>query len=484
VRGVREGAVTAFKGIPYAAAPVGALMFGPPAPPASWDGVRDATQFGPTAPRTGYPPPFDKIFFDPEIAGDDYLNLNVWTPEPSGSGLPVFVWIHGGAFRNGTSAADLYDGVSFARDGLVFVSMNYRLGIEGFLYVDDAPAPANRGLLDQIAALEWVQENIARFGGDPGNVTVCGESAGSMSVVALLTSPRAKGLFHRAIAQSGAGHHALEPVDARRVTAGIAKQGGVPATAEGLATLASPKRAQLEAKIALDITTSLDPKVWGRLAVDLMPFEPTIDGDVVPALPITTIKKGVGADVQLLTGTTAEEWRLFVVPPGLISFFQDSHVDMALAGYSGSDPGLTQLYAALGGTAGERLCVIITDWYLWIPAVRMAEARADGPASTFLYELAWRSPLYKGAMGACHGLDLPFVFETLGTESGRALAGDAAPQELAERMHAAWVSFARAGDPGWAPYESGSREVMMFDENSEVVSDPHGDRREAWSGLR
>src|SRR5439155_11341811 len=170
LRGTFDGAVHAFEGIPYARPPVGELRLRAPVPAGGWDGVRDATAFGPTAPATGYAPPFDRLFDDPVIRGEDWLTVNVWTPDPSAGGLPVMVWIHGGAFRNGTSASPLYDGSALAREGIVLVSLNYRVGADGFLFLDDAEP--NRGLLDQLLALRWVQDHVAAFGGDPANVTV------------------------------------------------------------------------------------------------------------------------------------------------------------------------------------------------------------------------------------------------------------------------------------------------------------------------
>jgi para-nitrobenzyl esterase len=482
LRGTREAGVVAFKGIPYAAPPFGERRLRAPQPAGRWDGVRDASQFGPTAPNTGYPPPFDKLFPEPVIDGEDCLSVNVWTPDPGGAGLPVMVWIHGGAFRNGTSAAPIYDGAAFARGGVVLVSLNYRLGVDGFLFLEDAEP--NRGLLDQVAALEWVQAHIAAFGGDPGKVTVFGESAGAMSVCALLTMPRARGLFRRGIAQSGGGHHGLPPEDARRVTAAITEKLGVAATREGIASADRARLRDAQAHLSLEVTMNPDPERWGRLAVDVMPFEPVIDGDVLPLLPIDAVAGGAGAQVPILTGTTTEEWRLFLVPPGLIGFLNDEHVARLLSAYGATDPRVAAAYAGGNGTPGDRVCAIATDWFLRIPAIRLAEARAAGPAPTYLYELAWRSPQFGGQLGACHALDLPFVFDTLGTDAGRAIAGDAPPQGLADAMRAAWIAFARDGDPGWPAYDPAERAVMVFDDTSEVATDPAAGRREAWEGVR
>jgi para-nitrobenzyl esterase len=220
VRGVPlEAGGAAFRNIPYAASPTGPRRFRPPAPPVPWTGVRDAASYGPTAPKAPYVAPFDVLLPEPDIPGEDYLNLNVWTPDPAGS-APVMVWLHGGAFANGSGAVPGYDGTAFARDGVALVTLNYRLGAEGFLYLDDEETVPNLGLLDQVAALGWVRDNIAAFGGNPDRVTVFGQSAGAMSIGALPAMPSAAGLFHRAIqprASGGARHsHALRVGRLRR----------------------------------------------------------------------------------------------------------------------------------------------------------------------------------------------------------------------------------------------------------------------------
>lgn len=259
VRGTVEEGIAVYRGIPYAAAPVGERRFAAPAPVVAWDGVRDATAFGPTPPKPAYAPPFDQMLSDPMIPGDEVLNLNVWTPaaaagadpaesdggQPTTDGdglLPVLVWIHGGAFRAGSGAIGNYDGGAFARDGVVCVTLNYRLGMDGFGLLPDAPP--NRGLLDQVAALRWVQDEIAAFGGDPARVTIAGESAGAMSAVSLLASPATTGLFRAVIAQSGAGHHVQSPESARRVAeelgAGSTSSRPQPASRACRSTTSSP----------------------------------------------------------------------------------------------------------------------------------------------------------------------------------------------------------------------------------------------------
>src|SRR5438876_7691670 len=247
VRGrIVEGVVT-FKGISYAAPPFGANRFQAPRPAEPWDGVREALSYGPTVPKPPYFPPFDVLLPEPALPGEDCLNLNIWTPDPGGAGLPVMVWIHGGAFSNGSGAIPQYDGSRFARDGVVCVTINYRLGADGFLYLDDGIA--NLGLLDQVAALAWVQENIAAFGGDPNNVTIFGESSGGMSVATLMAMPRATGLFRRAIAQSGAGHHVISPATAQRIGQYLAEKLGVEPAREAIGTVPIKRLVQAQQEL-------------------------------------------------------------------------------------------------------------------------------------------------------------------------------------------------------------------------------------------
>jgi para-nitrobenzyl esterase len=248
--------VSTFKGIPYAAPPFGINRFRAPQPVETWSGVRDALTYGATVPKPPYFPPFDVLLPEPVVAGEDSLNLNIWSPDLGQAKLPVMVPIHGGAFANGAGAVTQYNGSRFARDGVVCVTINYRLGADGFLYLGDGPA--NLGLLDQVAALEWVRNNIAAFGGDPGNVTIFGESAGAMSVGTLLSMPRAAGLFRRAIAQSGAGHHAISSATARRVSQYLAEKLGVAPTREAIAAVPIDRLLQ-EVQLSADVFNIPDP---------------------------------------------------------------------------------------------------------------------------------------------------------------------------------------------------------------------------------
>ncbi len=484
LRGRISDGVTSFLGVPYAASPTGRLRFMAPRPPEPWTGVRVATAFGPTPPKPDYPVPFDTLLAEPNIPGDDWLNLNIWTPDPNGRGLPVLVWIHGGAFANGNSAVPMYDGHSFARDGVVLVSVNYRLGVDGFALLPDAPA--NRGLLDQIAALQWVRDNISAFGGDPGNVTIFGESAGAMSVVTLLSLPRAAGLFAKAIAQSGAAQAAATPGDAAMVTAELGRalanvsgQAGSPVTAGSLAALGLPAVLSAQAAVRDALATDPDPARFGASVVaSSMPFIPVVDGDLIPAHPMAAIAAGAGSAVPLLIGTNAEEFRLFLVPPGTIGLITDEAL-AALGARMGATSEVIERYRANrpGASPGDLLAALLTDRFFWQPALAVAAARNAGPAATYFYEFAWRSPL----IGAGHGLEIPFVFDNLAAEGTAGLAGgDEPPQDLAGQMHAAWVRFASAGEPGW-PAFGANRAVRVFDAGGGgMVHDPRGDEREIW----
>ena len=482
VRGSVVDGVNTFKGIPYAAPPFGTRRFRPPLPVEPWSGVRDALTYGPTVPKPPYFPPFDSLLLEPAIPGEDCLNLNIWSPDLGQAKLPVMVWIHGGGFANGTGA--IYDGSRFARDGVVCVTINYRLGVDGFLYLGDGGA--NLGLLDQIAALEWVQENIRAFGGDPGNVTIFGESAGGMSVGTLLAMPRAAGLFRRAIAESGAGHHAISSATALNVSHYLAKKLGVEPTVAAIATVPASRLLQAQVELSGDVFNNPNPALWGEVAANQMPFEPVIDGDILPARPIDSIVAGAAANVDVMVGTNAEEQRLFLVPNGVIGHITAEAVAGTLAAYGLPVETALATYRSTRSEAspGDLLVAVVTDWFYRIPAIRLAEAHAKSNPATYMYEFAWRSPQFNGLLGASHATEIAFVFDTLDEEQHEPLLGTNPPQQLANTMHAAWVAFATRGDPGWPRYDLNRRATMRFDTTSEVVDDPRSAERMLWEGLR
>jgi carboxylesterase type B len=484
VRGSVADGVNAFKGITYAAPPFGANRLRPPQPVAPWSGVRDALTYGPKAPQPPYPPPMDVLLLEFAVPGEDCLNLNIWSADLGSARQPVMVWIPGGAFEfHATGAAPWYDGSHFARDGIVCVTINYRVGAEGFLYLGDGTA--NRGLLDQVAALEWVRENIAAFGGDPGNVTIFGESAGAMSVGTLLSMPRAEGLFHRAIAQSGAAHHAISAASARRVGQSLAEKLGVAATREAIAAVPPDRLLQAQAELKADLAAHPDPERWGEVVATMMPWQPVVDGDIIPERPIDRIVAGAGADTDVMVGTNAAEHRLFLVTFGAIDRVTTEALAGAVAAYGLPVEETLAAYrtAHSGASAGDLLAAIQTDWYWRIPAIRLADAHAKSSSSTYMYEFAWRSPQFNGLLGACHALEIAFVFDTLGNGT-EPLLGTDPPQQLADTMHAAWVAFATSGDCGWPKYDLGRRATMRFDRTSEVVDNPRSAERALWEGAR
>jgi para-nitrobenzyl esterase len=483
LRGSEKDGILSFKGIPYAAAPFGANRFAAPAVAPSWSGVRDAVEYGPTAPKPPYPSPIDALLPDPVTPGDECLNLNVWTPGTDSPTHPVLVWIHGGAFVNGSGAVGVYDGSRFARDGVVCVTFNYRLGVDGFGLIEGAPA--NRGLLDQVAALQWVRDNIAAFGGDPDAVTIAGESAGAMSVTTLLSMPAAAGLFRRVVAQSGAGHNVLPVSTAARVTAALAERLGTHPTAEGFAAVPVAELVAAQAELSASIAAAPNPAVWGEIASHMMAFEPVIDGETVPARPIDRLADGVATDIDVLIGTNTDEHALFLVPSGVVDIINDDLLAMALASVGADVAAVTAAYRAAqpAATPGELLVAAIGDWFFAVPAIRLAEARSTQRSDTYVYEFGWRSPQFGGRLGACHALEIGFVFDNLDDVSGEPLAGSAPPQVLADEMHSAWVAFVTSGDPGWAPYGN-DRTVHRFATPSETVNDPHPAQRRAWDGIR
>jgi para-nitrobenzyl esterase len=307
-----------------------------------------------------------------------------------------------------------------------------------------------------------------------------------MSVTSLLSMPRAAGLFSRAVAQSGAGHHALSSGTARKVAGYLAERLGVPLTRDALAAVPIPDLVAAQRALSLESATMPDPARWGEITLNAMVYEPVIDGDVLPALPITAIAAGAGSDVDVLVGTNTDEHTLFLVPNGLVDLVSEDLLRMALAGYGTPADATIDVYRADAPAAspGDLLVKAVTDWFFRIPAIRLAEARSGAPGRTFMYEFAWPSPQFGGRLGACHALELAFVFDTLGSEGVEPLAGPSAPQDLADAMHAAWVAFVRTGDPGWPEYDVAARPVQAFGELTGVVPDPRAEQRALWEGVR
>lgn len=479
VRGRMDRGVAAFLGIPYAAPPFGSHRMRPPEPPVPWEGERSATDYGPTCPKDNDGPDSAALLPEVVIPGEECLNLNVWTPDPRGSGFPVMVWIHGGMFTIGSGSVASYRGTSFARDGVVCVTINYRLGAEGFLYLEDGTA--NLGLLDQVAALEWVQGNIAAFGGDPGKVTVAGQSAGAMSISTLMAMPRARGLFRQAVTQSGAVAQTLTPEAAAGVASRLAESLGIASTREAFSKVPHERLARAASALVAEVQTASDPSKWGSL-----PFAPVVDRDTLPGYPLDALKRGAGNGVRLLAGWNRDDTRIGLVPTGIIDIVDEPALS-AIAGAQGAPEGTVERYRAArpGASNGDLLAAVTTDCFIRDAAIRVAEARLEaGEKDTWMYRFDHESPSFAGRLGAAHAVELPYVFDLLDEESSHALIGDAPPQVVADTVHGAWVRFVTDGDPGWPRYNLADRSTALIDEGITIVNDPDGAEREVWASRR
>ncbi|GAA5126665.1 carboxylesterase/lipase family protein [Pseudonocardia adelaidensis] len=464
VRGRREGGVAVYRGVPFAAPPVGRARFAAPRPPRPWDGVREVTRFGPPPPQPGR-----------STEGDDWLNLAVWTPEPGRTGLPVVVWISGGTYLNCNAANPHLAGATLAAAGAVVVSAHYRTGAEGFARFDGAPD--NRGLLDQVAALRWVRDNIAAFGGDPDNVTVFGQSAGAGSIAALLVMPQAAGLFRRAILQS---------LPATFFTADLAADVAKEVSAE----LGRPPRVEDLADVAPDdlvaaarsVTGSLPQREgrWGPLAHTPTPFSPVVDGEVLPVVPWVGLAGGAARDVDLLVGHTRDEFSLLARGLGDID---EAGVDTLINGLAPT-PGALRYRAAHPSAAPNELRdLAMSDWLWRMPALHLAEAAHAGGAGVWLYELCWGF----NSVGASHSLDTLLVFGTAEIETGLTEAGPdavAQAQHLSDLMRTELLSFASAGEPGWARYRPDERLTRVYGADSTLARYPEERSRRMWRDQR
>lgn len=472
LRGTLQGAVASFKRIPYAANPyLSATRFEAPQPVAAWSGERDATAYGPMPPQPSRTP-------GGGVAGAaDDLTLNIWAPA-NAHNAPVLVWLPGGAFYRVDAAEGWYDGSAFARQGIVVVTVNYRVGMDGFMAVEGKPA--NRGLLDQVAALQWVQRNIAAFGGNPAQVTLAGQSAGAQSVMLLMGMPMAQGLFQQAIAQSPPQNH-FTPEQARRVALATAEVLKVAPTAAALAAV--PLAAMVAGTEAM-VADLRNTAKWGPVGGQ-PPFLPVVDGTVLTAPPLAALQANAGAPMPLLIGCTDEEARLYLVPGGTI----DRIPAPAFAGALRSADLPAQaadVYAQArpNATPGDMLAALESDKTFRIPTQRYTEQRVQAGAPVWAYQFAWSSPAFGGRLGAGHVLDVPYVFNTLSSQQAAPFLGGPGHQPLADAMHAGWTRFIQTGDAGWPRYELDKRPTMRFDTTSAVVADPMAERRQLWAGKR
>jgi para-nitrobenzyl esterase len=495
LRGLDVGGVHIFRAVPYASAPVGALRFRPPVKCEPWDDIREATEFGAIAPQ--FPTPLETLQGRMDLPqNEDCLTLNIWAPPSSeGVGRPVMVWIHGGAYVNGTGASDWFDGTSFAANhGVVLVTINYRLNVFGYLHLAGIAAgeegSGHCGLLDQIAALQWVADNIAAFGGDPGNVTVFGESAGAMSVGVILGTPAADGLFRRAILQSGAAVNITSAEDATGVARDLLVELGLTAHEEGIAALR-----QLPTDRILGAYGAVGQRRFEAAAGDELGFlfAPVVDGVVLPQEPMTAIRAGASADVAVMIGTDLDEMEVMRLQDESFYGFGDGEVNRRFNKIFGdrADEALA-LYRGLPGAADRNPWTAVdTDRIFLAPTVALAEARWVKGGRTWMYLFSWATTAFGGTLGALHTLEIPFVFNTLDRRPSPELT-DGPPltaRSLAERMHRTWAEFARNGDPNndgipsWPLYESQRRATMIFDNDCVIEDDAQRDRRLLWAGL-
>ena len=481
VKGVDLDGCERYAGIRFALPPVGPRRFRPPEPVEAWDGVYDATAFGPSAPQP--PPMAGSIITDGDLRTDeDCLFLNVYTPRSDDGKRPVMVWIHGGAYTIGSG--DMYDGTSLVRRGdVVVVTLNYRLGVLGWLGLDHLDptlaGSGNNGLRDQIEALRWVRDNISSFGGDPGNVTIFGESAGGGSVAALLGAPEADGLYHKAIIQSGpvaiAPPYKPDLLTTEMLTALGEPDGGIDTFRQ-----ADPARL-IEAQTAV---ASINR--FGRhrdFAIDMSGtgLRPSVDGVVVLSSPTDVVARRGATNVPLLIGTNEHEGTLFTML--LPSDMTDDDICAALPETVTDAEALAAAYAARN--SGRRLIVdLLTDAVFVVPTLRLADAQADAGAPVWLYLFTWRTPIFGGLFGATHALELPFLWDLIDNPLWRPFVGESPPRSLVTAMQEAWIAFARTGDPNapgavaWPRYNRTTRPTLELGDEIRAVDDPHADTRE------
>jgi para-nitrobenzyl esterase len=491
-----DGGVAEFRGVPYAAPPVGRLRFQPPEPASLWPGELDASISGPACPQL--PGRGDAVMGPTAVSGydEDCLRVDVWTPAPTAdASLPVLVWFHGGGFLFGAGSARFYDGAVMARrGGIVVVNVTYRLGAFGYLYLPGAAgrAPvANVGLQDQCAALEWVRDNVAAFGGNPATVTVAGQSAGGLSIVGLAAMPRAHGLFHRAILQSsGPGVEAQTTEEAERRSAMFFRHAGLEVNdLDGLQQLPTEKVNEAQGALLLELVLAAghDPRISpGKLA---MPFQLVTDGEVLPREPSkAALEQGSLDDVDLLVMCTSEEMRFALAADEAFWALDRDEILGQLE--AAGDPHRIELFEQyLDLNPGERpaalLADLIGDEMCLIPTIRLAERRARLRTPGFFAWFTWQSPADGGRLGACHTLELPFVFNNFECwADAPALAGvsEAELRRLGDAVQDDWTAFVRTGEPAteWPAYELPDRKALEFGASIGVVEDPIADRRQLW----
>ena len=475
VRGLSVGKVQAFKGIRYGADTSGANRFVAPKKPAAWPGVQDAFEYGQEAPQ---PHPHTEI---PEVratvsehqVGEDCLRLNVWTPNAGSGRRPVMVWLHGGGFTSGNGGYTIYEGANLARrQDVVVVTINHRLNSFGFTYL--GTGAANVGMLDCIAALEWVRDNIAKFGGDPGNVTIFGQSGGGAKVSTLLAMPGAKGLFHKAIVQSGANLTGVTKADATKAAETFMAK-------VGAKTLADLQKVPYEQLLAASTLPGLRTS-------------PVVDGLTLPSDPFSPGAPALSANVPVLIGSTETEVTFFPNQPidaiddaqllarvkAAVARTTDAQAKEVIDAYRKGRPGVSNIDVAL---------ILESDMRFRAGVLTEAELKSAQPAPVYMYYFTWRTPVHEGKLKSLHTLDIPFALANCDNAPTMTGTGkDRLPLE--EKMSAAWAAFARTGSPNhkglptWPKFDTTTRATMILANECKVVNDPNGAERKLLASLR
>ncbi len=442
----------AFLGIPFAEAPVGDLRFQPPVPKEPWEGVLDALEYGATAQRGD---PGVTLIPEPSIPGESTLNVNVFTPSPNPvgdeGGLPVLVYIHGGGYFAGSPASPWYDGRNFNRDDVVTVTVSYRLGFTGFGWVEGGSQ--NRGVRDWLAGLQWVQDNVAQFGGDPNRVTIAGQSAGAGAVLSLLGMEAAQHLFHQVYAISSPIPD-VGAAKAKKFAAQMAEKLGVPPTLEGFSAVPEERILQAQAELS-----DMHPKQMMEMLETGLNMGPTVDGDLIRRPALDSLLAGVGADKRLVIGTTDDEMTMAL-------FDQEKKMKWVPQGFLLAKMGVPKTaqktYVAANQDAldkGKHFLAgrVITDRMFKVPTLLALRARAGMP--TWAYRFAWQSGKFDSAV---HCVDVPFFFDCLDGPAMEALTGPNPPQSLADKVHHSAVEFIRTGNPGWPEYTESHPVVRVW----------------------
>ncbi|MDH6109468.1 para-nitrobenzyl esterase [Kitasatospora sp. MAP12-15] len=485
VRGRAGEGVAVFRGIPYALPPVGGLRFAAPVPVPAWSGVREAAAFGPPPPQPsfGTAPPTRAPTSPGSPDEHGWLTVNVWTPGPGAGDRPVLVWIHGGAYQSGDCSVPTYDGARLAREGdAVVVSCNYRVGAEGFAQLDGVPA--NRGLLDQVAALRWVRENIAAFGGDPLRVTVFGQSAGAGSIAALLAMPAAAGLLHRAILQSVPGTF-FSAALAREIAVELAADLGAAPTADALRD--TDPQLLVAAGCRLASGFSRHAHRWGRAIGTLAPYAPVVDGTVLPTDPWSALAAGAARSIALVIGHTKDEFAFRTAAGHRLGQVSEEAAALSLSLFAPGPDGAAAYRAAHPlADAGALFDDVNSDWYFRMPSLKLAEAQARAGGAAYLYQLATALPADGdfGAVGAPHGADTPLVFGNYRLCEANPFYPDppgARTEALGTAIRRAWTAFARTGDPGWPAFDAERRLTRVFGAAPAVVRYPEEAARRIWA---